>query len=323
MSSSRPGSRPLRRRGARPWRASLGVSAGPRREPASSPDGLQSFYRGELAEDRRAPRAQNGAAGCARRTLAAFRPEWVEPLSVEPGGCTVPRAAAERPRAGGAFWRWASPLGLGWVQTLRGGLLFADRGDEARLCGRAALTWRSRAAWSSPRPSCWTGPNEAARAGLICQTALEPEPGDPARAARCILCAADGEGNMVSWLQSNVMGFSGVAVTVDGRSPTTGVATSLDPASPNCMAPGKRPYHTIIPGFLRRRGSPWPLFWRDGGFHAAAGHVQVVSNTLDFLVNPQEALDAPRWQWTGGRRIELEPAFPSDFAAGCAAAGMR
>ena len=113
----------------------------------------------------------------------------------------------------------------------------------------------------------------ASRRALIGREALLPAPGTPDCGGTVYFCTADAEGNMVSWIQSNYNGFgSGVVI------PGTGIALhdrgcnfSLDPASPNCMAPGKRPYHTIIPGFLTRDGQPVGPFGVDGRLHAAAG----------------------------------------------------
>ena len=274
----------------------------------------ESFYRGELAA--RIDEHSRKTGGWLRaEDLAAFRPEWVEPLSVEYRGCTV----HELPPNGHGL---AALLALGILSGLELGPRSAEGCHlqiEAMKLGFAdALRYVAEPRCMELAPAeLLDGAYLAARRGLICETALEPEPGDPRSGGTVYLCAADGEGNMVSWIQSNYMGFgSGVVV------PGTGVALhdrgcnfSLDPASPNCMAPGKRPYHTIIPGFLTKGGRPVGPFGVMGAFMQPQGHVQVVSNTLDFLMNPQEALDAPRWQWTGGRRIELEPAFPSDFAA--------
>ena len=274
----------------------------------------ESFYRGELAA--RIDEHSRKTGGWLRaEDLAAFRPEWVEPLSVEYRGCTV----HELPPTGHGL---AALLALGILSGLELGPRSAEGCHlqiEAMKLGFAdALRYVAELRCMELAPAeLLDGAYLAARRGLICETALEPEPGDPRSGGTVYLCAADGEGNMVSWIQSNYMGFgSGVVV------PGTGVALhnrgcnfSLDPASRNCMAPGKRPYHTIIPGFLTKGGRPVGPFGVMGAFMQPQGHVQVVSNTLDFLMNPQEALDAPRWQWTGGRRIELEPAFPSDFAA--------
>ena len=150
------------------------------------------------------------------------------------------------------------------------------------------------------------------RVSLIGNEAIMPEAGDPSCGGTVYLCTADGEGNMVSFIQSNYIGFgSGLVV------PGTGIALHnrgnnfyLDPVSENCLAPGKKPYHTIIPGFLSKDGKAVGPFGVMGGFMQPQGHVQVVMNTVDFKMNPQEALDAPRWQWKGGRSVEVERAFP-------------
>ena len=150
------------------------------------------------------------------------------------------------------------------------------------------------------------------RRALITDTARMPEPGDPKGSGTIYLCTADGEGNMVSYIQSNYMGFgSGVVVPGTGISlQNRGANFSLDEMAENCLGPGKKVFHTIIPSFFTKDGEAVGPFGVMGGFMQPQGHVQVVTNTVDFLMNPQEALDAPRWQWVGGKKIQVERAFP-------------
>ena len=117
---------------------------------------------------------------------------------------------------------------------------------------------------------------------------------------------------MVSFIQSNYRGFgSGVVVPGTGISfNDRGNNFTLNEEMENCLAPGKKPYHTIIPGFLTKDGKAVGPFGVMGGFMQPQGHLQVVTNTVDFHMNPQEALDAPRWQWTGGKEIHVERGFP-------------
>lgn len=146
------------------------------------------------------------------------------------------------------------------------------------------------------------------RRGLVTDSALQPAPGKPNSGGTIYMCAADADGMMVSLIQSSYMGFgSGIVV------PGTGVALhdrganfSLDPSHPNRLEPGKRPYHTIIPGFLTRDGPAVGPFGVMGGFMQPQGHIQMVANTIDFHLNPQASLDAPRWQWTSGKSIQIE-----------------
>jgi gamma-glutamyltranspeptidase / glutathione hydrolase len=121
---------------------------------------------------------------------------------------------------------------------------------------------------------------------------------------------------MVSFIQSNYMGFgSGLVV------PGTGIALqnrghnfSFDETHVNRLEPRKKPYHTIIPGFLTKGGEPVGPFGVMGGFMQPQGHLQVMMNTIDFHLNPQAALDAPRWQWTEGKKVLVEPHFPRHIA---------
>jgi len=119
------------------------------------------------------------------------------------------------------------------------------------------------------------------------------------------------------------MGFgSGIVI------PNTGIAMqnrgadfSLDPTHANALAGGKKTYHTIIPGFITKNGQAVGPFGVMGGYMQPQGHVQVVMNTIDFALNPQMALDAPRFQWLAGTKIEVEKNFPTHIARSLAAYG--
>ncbi len=154
------------------------------------------------------------------------------------------------------------------------------------------------------------------RRALITDQAMQPEAGTPPKGGTVYLAAADKDGNMVSFIQSNYMGFgSGLVV------PGTGIALqnrghnfSLEEDHVNSLAGNKRSYHTIIPGFLTRDNKPIGPFGVMGGFMQPQGHVQVAMNTIDFHLNPQAALDSPRWQWMKDRTVWVEPNFPRHIA---------
>ena len=90
----------------------------------------------------------------------------------------------------------------------------------------------------------------------------------------------------------------------------------MDEDSDNVVGPRKKSYHTIIPGFMTKDGKAVGPFGVMGAFMQPQGQFQVVMNTLDFHLNPQAALDAPRWQWVGNKTIEVEPGVPLDIVEG-------
>ncbi|MFA7550639.1 MAG: gamma-glutamyltransferase family protein [Sedimentibacter sp.] len=150
------------------------------------------------------------------------------------------------------------------------------------------------------------------RSKLIKDKALSFNESDPNSGGTVYLCTADGEGNMVSFIQSNYNGFgSGIVI------PETGIALqnrlhnfNYDNQHYNCLMPHKKTYHTIIPGFLMKDRKAVGPFGVMGAFMQPQGHVQVVSNLIDFHMNPQEAIDAPRWQWIKGMSVEVEQDVP-------------
>lgn len=140
-----------------------------------------------------------------------------------------------------------------------------------------------------------------------------PEPGDFATSTETVyLAVADREGNMVSFIHS-IYEYFGSGVVVPGTGfvlQNRGAGFTLDDGHPNQVAPGKRPFHTLIPGFVTRDGEPFMAFGVMGGSMQPQGHVQVLLNMAEFGMDPQEAVDAARFRHRGGRRVAMENVTP-------------
>jgi gamma-glutamyltranspeptidase/glutathione hydrolase len=144
--------------------------------------------------------------------------------------------------------------------------------------------------------------------------ALDPVPGVPPPAGddTVYLTVVDENRNAVSFINSNYMGIgSGMVGGKTGIAlQNRGVGFSLDPHHPNCLAPNKRPYHTIIPAMITRDGQALYSFGVMGGAMQPQGHLQVAVNLIDLGMDVQRALDAPRFRVIEGRQVTLEPGFP-------------
>jgi gamma-glutamyltranspeptidase/glutathione hydrolase len=150
------------------------------------------------------------------------------------------------------------------------------------------------------------------------------QPGNPNQHSDTVyLTTADGEGNMVSWIQSLYMGFgSGITAGTTGvQLQNRGANFTLEAGHANVAAPGKRPYHTIIPGFLTKNGQAWSSFGVMGGFMQPQGHLQVGLNMMEFGMLPQDALDAPRFNWQKDNIVALETAVASGVQGALARRG--
>jgi gamma-glutamyltranspeptidase/glutathione hydrolase len=157
------------------------------------------------------------------------------------------------------------------------------------------------------------------------QRAQVPVCGIPPRGGTVYLSAADAEGRMVSFVQSNFMGFgSGVVVPGTGIGlQNRGYGFTLEPGHPNQVAGGKRPFHTIIPAFVTQGNTPLMSFGVMGGAMQAQGHAQMMVRIFQYGQNPQFASDAPRWQVLPDGVVGLEDGFDATTWSGLEARGHQ
>jgi gamma-glutamyltranspeptidase / glutathione hydrolase len=285
------------------------------------------FYRGELAEAIAAHARRHGAA-LTLDDLSAYRPEWVTPIQRDYAGHTV----HELPPNGQGI---AALMALGMLEQFDIGSFAPDSADSLHLQMEAMkLAFADTYRWVAD--SRWMGKVGAAdllddgylreRAKLIDpRRAGDFRHGEPPGGGTVYLTTADESGMMVSFIQSNYMGFgSGVVVPETGVSlHNRGAGFTLDKASPNCVAPRKRPFHTIIPGFLTRGGRPQMSFGVMGGNMQPQGHLQTLVRMLVYGQPPQAACDAPRWKVHRGLSIEVEHTMPPHVVAALQARGHR
>jgi gamma-glutamyltranspeptidase/glutathione hydrolase len=151
----------------------------------------------------------------------------------------------------------------------------------------------------------------AVRRGI--DPAARPMPTLPRRGGTVYLCTADAGGMMVSFIQSNFWGFgSGIVVPGTGIAlQNRGFGFNTIAGHPNCVGPRKRPFHTIIPGFVTRQGAALCAFGVMGGAMQAQGHLQMVTRMFAHGQTPQQSLDAPRWRVLEGTNLMLEPGMPA------------
>jgi gamma-glutamyltranspeptidase/glutathione hydrolase len=285
-----------------------------------------SFYQGTIAD--RIDAAARAAGAAMRATdLAAHQAGWVEPWSIDYRGVTL----HEIPPNGQGL---AALVALGILRHHALGALPEDGVDSIHLqveAMRAAFVDVRRfvtdpdVAGDAPRRLLEPSYLKERAAAIRMDRAGTWQPRELPRSSTVYLCAADAQGHMVSWIQSNYEGFgSGIVVPGTGIAlQNRGAGFTLERGHPNEYAPSKRPYHTIIPGFLTRGGRPLAAFGVMGGPMQPQGHLQVVVRIEDHGHNPQSAIDAPRWQLIDDGSLALEPGFPPGTSDALAARGHR
>ncbi|MEY8878517.1 MAG: gamma-glutamyltransferase family protein [Leptothrix sp. (in: b-proteobacteria)] len=278
-----------------------------------------AYYGGEIAEAAvRAAAAQGGSIRVS--DFAAYRPEWVTPISQGYRGHTL----HEIP-----------PNGQGLAALIAVGLLehfdLASMPVDSAACQHLQIeamklafadVYRfvaERDAMAVTTEQLLDPAYLAARARLIDpMRAQDFGAGNPVKGGTIYLSAADESGMMVSFIQSNFMGFgSGVVIPEYGLSfQNRGHAFSLEAGHVNVVAPGKRPFHTIIPAFLTKDGQPVMSYGVMGANMQPQGHVQTLVRMLDHHQNPQAACDAPRWRYNAGLELNVESAMAPQTVQG-------
>jgi gamma-glutamyltranspeptidase/glutathione hydrolase len=286
----------------------------------------EAFYRGALADAICAHAAACGSVHV-RGDFERHTSDWVTPIAVDYRGMRV----HEIPPNGQGI---AALMALGMLESFDLASLSRDSVASMHLQIEAMKLAFADAYRYVGDPATMTIAPEALlnrdylreRASLIdANKANHYGPGEPPRGGTVYVTAADASGMMVSLIQSNYMGFgSGVVVPGTGISlQNRGTGFTLAHGHANEVGPGKRPYHTIIPGFMTKDGAPVATFGVMGGPIQPPGHVQTVVRMTDYAMNPQATLDAPRFKVNAGRSIDLEASAPRELREGLIALGHK
>jgi gamma-glutamyltranspeptidase / glutathione hydrolase len=274
----------------------------------------RDFYEGQTAQAIAAFCQKHGAVITAD-DFKKYSVDWVKPLSQNYRGYTL----HEIPPNGQGI---AALMALGMLEHFDLSSLAVDSAQSMHLQIEAMkLAFADVYAYvadsrymTKVTPEALLNPSYLAeRAKLIKHDkATHFEHGTPPAGGTIYLTAADESGMMVSYIQSNYMGFgSGVVVPGTGVSlQNRGHGFSLDKNHQNCVAPGKRPFQTIIPAFLTKDGQPQMSFGVMGGNMQPQGHIQTLIRMLDYKQNPQAACDAPRWKVQRGLEVDAENTVP-------------
>ena len=289
----------------------------------------QAFYGGEIAQA--LERFSNEHGGSLKASdLAAYKPEWVEPIGKNYRGYTL----HEIPPNGQGI---AALIALGILNQLDVAGLPVDGVDSQHLQIEAmklafADVYRYVAEPGSMQVSAEQMLDDAylaSRAKLIqMNKAQDFGAGNPVKGGTIYLTTADENGMMVSFIQSNYMGFGsgcvepefGVSLQNRGHAFNL-LANAHNPA--NLVAPGKRPFHTIIPAFLTQNGQPVMSFGVMGANMQPQGHMQTLVRMLDYKQDPQTACDAPRWRYNAGLEINVEAGMSTATVQGLAERGHK
>jgi gamma-glutamyltranspeptidase/glutathione hydrolase len=286
----------------------------------------RDYYEGELAERIAAYSRECGGAMTAQ-DLRDYRPEWVKPISKRYRGYDV----HEIPPNGQGI---AALIALGILDRFDLSALPVDSADSQHLQIEAMkLAFADLYQYVADPRSMEVTPEQMlddayldARARLIDMgRAQMPTFGMPRAGGTVYLTAADENGMMVSFIQSNYMGFgSGVVVPDTGISlQNRGFGFSMDARSANVVEGGKRPFHTIIPAFLTKDGQPQMSFGVMGGDMQPQGHLQTLVRMLDYKQQPQAACDAPRWKVNRDFTLDVEGTMNADTVAALEARGHK
>ena len=286
----------------------------------------EAFYRGALA-DAMVKHANAHGGGHARSDFERHTVDWVTPLALDYRDVAV----HEIPPNGQGI---AALMALGMLRAFDVGALPPDsvasqhlQIEAMKLAFADVHRYVSDPAAMTVTPQALLDPDYLRQRSRLIDPARAQAfgPGAPPRGGTVYVCAADRSGMMVSLIQSNYMGFgSGVVVPGTGISlQNRGAGFSLAREHPNEVAGGKRPFHTIIPGFVTRGGRPLAAFGVMGGPIQPPGHVQTVVRMIDHAMNPQAALDAPRWKVNAGHSIDLEASAPRELREGLIALGHQ